>query len=407
MPAPTSDKPTPSKPTPRSRPPQDALPPRLEALLESLTHRELADRLVRVHRAAAVAIDRLGHLSIAKYEPTSVEPDGGADLSLWETMAPAIGDTVVGVNQVVAVIHSEFPPPERPPVRSDRGWEPPPASSDERLAQEVEAVLHATSERLKKRVAELGQQMRRPEVVSDRWTLMAELQAFRADFRVRIGDLVYLTAAAFEDVRREEVVPGYVHQVASRAALRAASADLRRSLQGRLERAAKAEAPARPLMAKQVAESLAAFITLPASVALRTPHKRQVLELRAGLLELAAWPELAPDALPGLVEPFFAVMDEAMDEVSRTWLTVHDRAVWVACGAKLEQAELHLALGSQGAARVLADAVDSAGALYGRSGPFDVFLRKARQEAADGLDEAGAKELLARFRERLAALPFS
>jgi hypothetical protein len=393
-------------PTPKSRPPQDALPSRLEALLESLTDRHLADRLERVHRAAAVAIDRLGHLSIAKYEPTSVEPDGGADLSLWETMAPAIGDTLVGVNQLVAAIHKEFPPPTRPSGGSE-GWAPPPASSDERLAQEVEAVLHASAERLAKRVGELGLQMRRPEVVSDRWTLMAELQAFRADFSARIGDLVYLTASAFEDVRREDVVPGYVHQVAARAALRAAAADLRRSLQGRLERAAKAEGPARPALARQVAESLSAFVSLPASVALRTPQKRQVLEVRARLMETASRPALEPDALPGLVEPFLAALDGHMEEVTRTWLIVHDRNVWAACGVKLEQAEMHLSLGSQGAARALADAVQAAGALQGRFAPFDVFLRKARQESSDGLDEAGTRELLSRFREHLAALPFS
>lgn len=262
-------------PKPQSRLPQDALPARLESLLEALTDRHLADRMERVHRAATVAIDRLGHLSIAKYEPTSVEADGGADLSLWETMAPAIGDTLVGVNQLVSVVHQEFPPPSRPAGLGDGGWAPPPASSDERLAQEVEAVLHAIADRLARRVAGLGQQMCRPEVVTDRWTLMAELQAFRADFRVRIGDLVYLTASAFADVRREEVVPGYAHQV-----------------------------------------------------------------------------------------------------------------------------------GSRGAERVLAEAVEAAGARQGRSAPFDAFLRKARQEAGDGLEEAGARELLGRFRERLAALPF-
>uniref|UniRef100_UPI001E467AC9 hypothetical protein n=1 Tax=Myxococcus sp. AB036A TaxID=2562793 RepID=UPI001E467AC9 len=386
--------------------PQDVLPVRLESLLEELTDRHLADRLERVHRAAAVAIDRLGHLSIAKYEPTSVEADGGADLSLWETMAPAIGDTLVGVNQLISAVHQEFPPPTRPVGLGDGGWAPPPASSDERLAQEVEAVLHAIADRLARRVAELGQQMRRPEVVSDRWTLMAELQAFRADFRVRIGDLVYLTASAFADVRREEVVPGYAHQVGARAALRAA-ADLRRSLQGRLERATKAEPRARPALARQVAESLSAFVSLPASVALRTPQKHQVLELRARLLDTATQAELAPDALSGLVEPYLAALEAQMEEVTRTWLVVHDRAVWASCGTKLEQADMHLTLGSRGAERVLAEAVEAAGALQGRSAPFDAFLRKARQEAGDGLEEAGARELLGRFRERLAALPFS
>ncbi|MFY2562614.1 hypothetical protein ACN469_33790 [Corallococcus terminator] len=398
----------PPSPTPRAaRAPQDALPSRLEALLESLTDRHLADRLTHVHRAAAVAIDRLGHLSIAKYEPTTLESDGGADLALWETMAPAIGDTLVGVNQLVSAIHQQFPPPARAASTGDTGWAPPPASSDERLAQEVEAVLHATAERLSKRVSELGQQMRKPEVVSDRWTLMAKLQAFRADFRVRIGDLVYLTAAAFEDVRREDVVPGYVHQVGARSALRGAAADLRRSLQGRLERAAKAEAPSRPALARQMAESVSAFITLPASVALRTPQKHHVLSFRAHLQEAAGQRELAADVLPSHVEPFLAFLEEAMDEVTRTWLTVHDRELWAACGAKLEQADMHLTLGSPGASRVLADAVDTAAALYGRSAPFDGFLRKARQEAAEGLDEANSLGLLERFRERLAALPFS
>ncbi|MFP2909255.1 hypothetical protein ACLESD_30280, partial [Pyxidicoccus sp. 3LFB2] len=162
-----------------------------------------------------------------------------------------------------------------------------------------------------------------------------------------------------------------------------------------------------PALAKQVAESLSAFVSLPASVALRTPQKHEVLELRARLLETAARPALEPDVLPGLVEPFLAALEGHMDEVTRAWLIVHDRSVWAACGMKLEQAEMHLSLGSPGAARVLTDAVQAAGALQGRSAPFDAFLRKARQESSDGLDEAGARELLSRFRERLAALPFS
>ncbi|MBE4747110.1 hypothetical protein G4177_02840 [Corallococcus sp. ZKHCc1 1396] len=391
---------------PKNRPPQDALPPRLETLLESLMDRDFAARLRKVYQAAAVAIDRLGHLNVVKYEPTTAEPDDGADLSLWETMAPAIGDTLVDVNRLVVAIRDAFPPPARP-ASGDGGWAPPPSSSDERRAQEAEAVLHASAERLAKRVQELGVQMRRPEVVSDRWTLMSELAASRADFRNRVGDLVYLTAAAFADVRREDVVPGYSHQVGARVALRGAAADLRRSLQGRLERAAKATDAQRPALARQAEESLAAFVSLSSSLALRTPTKRELVATRGRLREAGARPELGPDVLPGLVEPFLALLEEAMEEVTRAWLTVHDRAVWAASGVRLEQVDMHLELGSPGAARVLEEAVEAAGALSGRAAPFDVFLRKGRQEAAAGLNEAGARDLLARFRERLASLPFS
>ncbi|WNZ63091.1 hypothetical protein QEG98_04700 [Myxococcus sp. MxC21-1] len=81
------------------------------------------------------------------------------------------------------------------------------------------------------------------------------------------------------------------------------------------------------MLARQVAESLSAFVSLPASVALRTPQKHQVLELRARLLDTATQAELAPDALPGLVEPYLAALEAQMEEVTRTWLVVHDRAV--------------------------------------------------------------------------------
>jgi hypothetical protein len=396
----------PKSPAPKSRPPQDALPPRLDALLEALMDRDFAARLRKVYQAAAVAIDRLGHLSIVKYEPTTAEPDDAADLSLWETMAPAIGETLVDVNRLVVAIRDAFPPPARP-ATSDGGWAPPPASSDERLSQEAEAVLHASAERLSKRVQELGVQMRRPEVVSDRWTLMSELAASRADFRNRIGDLVYLTAASFADVRREEVVPGYANQVGARVALRGAAADLRRSLTGRLERAAKATDAQRPSLARQAEESLAAFVSLPSSLALKTPTKREIVAARGRLRDAGAQASLPPEALPGIVDPLLALMDEAMEELTRHWLTVHDRAVWAASGVRLEQVDMHLELNSPGAARILEEAVAAAGALTGRSAPFDAFLRKGRQEAAEGLDEAGARDLLARFRERLASLPFS
>ncbi|NPC53415.1 hypothetical protein HPC50_40980, partial [Corallococcus exiguus] len=295
----------------------------------------------------------------------------------------------------------------RPAASNDGGWAPPPASSDERLSQEAEAVLHASAERLSKRLQELGVQMRRPEVVSDRWTLMSELAASRADFRNRIGDLVYLTAAAFADVRHEDVVPGYANQVGARVALRGAAADLRRSLQGRLERAAKATDAQRPALARQAEESLAAFVSLSPSLALKTPTKREIVAARGRLREAGTQSALGPEVLPGLVEPFLALMEEAMEELTRTWLTVHDRAVWATSSARLEQVDMHLELGSSGAARVLEEAVSAAGALSGRSAPFDAFLRKGRQEASEGLNEAGARDLLARFRERLASLPFS
>ncbi len=388
------------------RPPQDALPQRLQTLLENLTHRQLAGRLDHVYRAAAVAIDRLSHLSIVRYEPKTVAEEGGADLALWETMAPAIGATVQDVNALVAVIRKVFPQQARP-TEEAQGWQPPPASMDERLAREVEAVLHASADRLARRVADLGQRVRRPEVVSDRWALMAELQSFRSDFRTQIGDLVYLTASAFADVQREQVVPGYQLQVAAAAAFRGALADLRRSLRSRLDRVSSAISEELPTLARRLEETLVAFAALPASMTMKTRDKRQLIELRERLGAMAKRPDVKAEELKAAVEPFLQEAERMGTEVTQALLSVHDRAIWVASGARLEQATMHLFLNSPGAERVLREAVQAAEALYGRTPALDGFLRKVRAAPEESYAEPTLRETLELFRERLAGLPFS
>jgi hypothetical protein len=384
--------------------PQDALPLHLQEMLDSLTNRHLAGQLKQVYRAAAVAIDRLGHLNIVKYEPSTAEQDG-ADLSLWETMAPALAETLGDVNHLIHVIRHQFPAPERT-GSGDSGWRPPPASADERLSQEVEAVFQTSAERLGKRLAELGERVRRPEVVTDRWALMTELQSFRLDFRMSIGDLVYLTAASFADVRREEVVPGYGLQLSAAAALRSAAVDLRRSLQGKLEKVARTAPEGLPALARQVEESLGSFSTMPASIPMRTRDKRELVGLREQLRQLASQPRIEEEELLRTMQPFLAGLERVAEELTTQVLTVQDRAIWASCGSKLEQASMHLLLSSPGAERVLMEALERAGELYGRSAAFDAFLRKHRRASGDGLDEVQLRETLEMFRERLAALPF-
>jgi hypothetical protein len=391
--------------TAQPRMPHEALPSRLLALLESLTDRHLAERLERVYRAAAVAMDQLSYLNIVKYEPTTAAQQDGADLSLWETMAPALRDTLVHVNHLIAVIREHFPAPERT-SEAGRGWRPPPASADERLSQEVEAVFQTSAERLSRRVAEMGERVRRPEVVTDRWELMTELQAFRLDFRTRLGELVYLTAAAFEDVSREEVVPGHGIQTAAAAALRGALVDLRRSLTGKLERMARTAPEALPALTRQVAESLGSFATMPATLTLRTRDKRLLVQLREALQQLGSSAQVDGAQVASLLQGFLAELDRMTEALTTQQLAAHDRAVWSACGARLEQVRMHLDFGSPGAERVLLEALERASQLYGRSETFDTFVRKNRRAQGEGLEEQELRQLMEQFREKLSALPF-
>src|SRR6478752_5900155 len=85
------------------------LPPQLIALLDGIIDRELAMRLTEVMAASGRCIERLAGINLVALEPKEWA-EGSADLTLWEKMAPAVGETVVAVNELCAVIDASFPP---------------------------------------------------------------------------------------------------------------------------------------------------------------------------------------------------------------------------------------------------------------------------------------------------------
>jgi hypothetical protein len=195
--------------------------------------------------------------------------------------------------------------------------------------------------------------------------------------------------------------------VSSAVALRGSVADLKRSLHSKLEKAAVAPPRELPAHARRLEETLAAFASMPASLTMKTRDKRQLVELREHLRALASQPEPSAAELRARVEPFLAELVRVGAELTQRLLTTHDRAVWTACGARLEQASMHLFLGSPGAARVVREAVTAAAALQGRAPVFDAFLRKVRMAPEQSFEDTELRETLELFRERLAALPFT
>lgn len=375
---------------------EGALSRRLEEVLESITDRGLSARLREVFFAAARAIDRLGNLNLIKHEPTTVE-HGTADLSLWEEMAPVVRDTVVEVNGLLTVIAGHF--------GSVAAGSLAPASSDARLEIEVSSVLDRTAANLTRDIGSVGEKLRKPSVVSDRWNLLIELQEIRTGLRAQIGDLVYLCAAACTNVQRRDVVPGFNREVARAVNMRSTVADVRRSIEQKLQKLADVAGPGPLKLANSIEGDLEAFAAMPAYRNVRAQTKRELVELRQSLREAAVNPAVTTDELQQLTEPALMLFDSLVAQ-TRPLLTSQDRATWAACGAKLEQARLHMALGSLGAPRVLDEAVKAAEALYGRDPSLDAFLRKARAVSPADLPDAELRELLESFSAVLGGLPF-
>ncbi len=108
-------------------------------------------------------------------------------------------------------------------------------------------------------ITQLGEAMRNPSVVSDRWTLLAEIQRFRSAFREQISNLVYSSISAFADVSRKEVVPGYEAEVKASMTVRAIVADLGRILSARLAKVRDAAPGDIQTNAQQLQNELDAF----------------------------------------------------------------------------------------------------------------------------------------------------
>jgi len=268
-------------------PTTDALSPRLRQVLESIQDRAFAARLRKVYLAAAQAVVRLSDMDLVRYETTSV--DDSPDLSLWEEMAPVIRDTVMDVNGLLQVIREHFPQNVEGGLADvvERAVNETVAPS---RPDDAVAVMHAVMGRLAQQVTELGEGMRKPEVVSDRWNLLSEIQRFRTRFRQEIGTLVHESAAVFADVHQKDVVPGFLEEVSSAVTVRATVSDLVRVVSARLDKIREAEPEDTQWHAQQLEKELDLFGKTPAYRALRAQDKRAVVEFRAKLGQMANRP---------------------------------------------------------------------------------------------------------------------
>ncbi len=389
--------------------PSAQLSPRLEAVLADIPDRGLASRMAEVFRAASRAVGRLTDLDLLRYESTVTQES--ADLSLWEEMAPVVADTVTDVNALLIVLRQTFSPGR--PVENlamllDRAVaEVSGAPTFEDRVGEAETLFRKVTEEIAEQVTRLGERMRDPAVVGDRWNLLAEIQFFRSRFREQIGMLVFETTSAFADVQRSEVVPGYAEELNSAVAVRAAVADLKRVLENRGDKARVAELEDVQWHAQQLEKEVDVFGQTRAYQALRAQDKRRIIEYRQQLREMAA--ERMPNRaeLVALAVQFLGFVEKLSVVNRRSLLVEYDRALWAASGVKLERAAEFAEPNPTLAAQSLQAAADLSWGLYGRDIRLDDFLRRVKKQPLSELGRVDVATAIEDLRVLLAGLALS
>jgi hypothetical protein len=377
------------------------LAPRLEQILQTLPDPAFSARLRKVYAAAAQAIARLSDMDLVKYETDST--DTGADLSLWEEMAPVIRDTVMDVNALLNVIREQFPAQPLGGIADtvSRATE---QGTAEGRARSAATLLQDAMMQIAQGITSLGEAMRNPAVMSDRWTLLAEIQRIRSTFREQISDLVFTSISTFVDVARKEVVPGYEEEVKAAMTVRAIVADLARIIGARLVKVRDAEAEDVQWNAQQLQGELDVFGRTAAYRGLRAQDKRRIIEMRGRVGRIASMQAPPKAELLQTVEELDELVRGLSAVNQRQVLVINDREVWAACGVRLERAQGLLASDSASAARLLAEAAAIAQSLYGREPNMDVFLRKARKVPLASLTGSDLRATLDNFQGLLATL---
>ncbi|KFA88390.1 hypothetical protein [Archangium violaceum] len=379
--------------------PSLALPPKLEELLQSLSDRAFAERLRLVYSAAGQAIIRLSDLDLLKYETAHVEDS--PDLSLWEEMAPVIRDTVMDVNVLLNVVREQF---ASKPAGGAGSGAPLAATVEARRAKDASELLLGWMQQLAQGITQLGETMRNPSVVSDRWTLLAEIQRLRERFREQMGNLVFESASAFGPVTRQQVVPGHEAEVKAAVMVRAIVADLSRIVSARLTKVREAEPEDVQWNAQQLQTELDAFGRTAAYKHLRAQDKRHIIELRVRAGRMAIQDNPSKQDVLTVVEELDTIVRSLSHVNQRQLLIAHDREVWAGCGVRLERSVGLLDADPSAAARALAEAAASAQSLYGREPRLDAFLRKARKTQLSQLTGAELRANVETLQSLLAGL---
>lgn len=355
------------------------LPAPLLDYLEAVPDQASAARLLSVYGAATDALDRLRDLDLSRFE---VAGDDLADLSVWEELAPTLMRMVGDMNALIAKAREQA---------QYVGADP---TTREAFAAVTERLDPLTAE-----VVKLGEIIRSPSIVSDRWTLLTELQSARARFRQLIGDMMFRSAVPMGAVNRGDVIPGWTEEVKTALSLRAIGTDFGRLLQARKKQFDEATREDLQWNAQQLAREVNSFASTVAYRSLRAQDKRPLVELRVSLDALAADRHPDPVELGRMIDALIRWTAGLSAMNKRQLLIDNDREVWAAVGVALEQA------GSAPAGPQVAGVVKLATSLYGRDPALDVFVRKARKLAWNELSPEQSRAMLEELRELIANLP--
>ncbi|MEM7676044.1 MAG: hypothetical protein AAF449_08580 [Myxococcota bacterium] len=265
------------------------------------------------------ALKVVDDLDLSTYEITDV--DVGHDLSTWNSVAPQVSQVLAVVRRAGRILKDLFPPNNH--SVSEPGTDdlecaledidegPDHDRTDEIDPNAYRGVdfhttyngVHQLATMLHEDVLSFGQRLRNPDVVGDRWLLLAELHELKTKCGQCLEAVVTTVVRPFTDVALELMLPRYIEANKRIAAVREQLILLAieaSKLNEQLRDSSKEEASA---LRQTLYDRVSEFIEHPSYKDLRPADRRELVRFREGLQSWAPQEDTV-DVLRSLTEGF-------------------------------------------------------------------------------------------------------
>lgn len=269
------------------------LGPRAWRIVGSVPDLDLRARVVAGIESCALTLDVIDGVDLAEQELADLETP---NVAAWNALAPSVRNALLAVRQAADQLKKLFPPP--PPKTGDIEYD----SYDEMFADsretKVDAIVRGSSMNDIEQLGEsintlaavlgndiigLGQKLRLPQVVGDRWFLLAELHTFLSQCTNCIEAIVATVLGALTKDNLDDVLPRYVDANARKIKLRSAMVDLCRDVSQYNAAIAQASGVELEILKTGLTERIVALSTSPAYKILRPQDKRAIILFRISL----------------------------------------------------------------------------------------------------------------------------
>jgi hypothetical protein len=323
----------------------------LAALASAPQDEQAALRLVL--SAAADAIGALAELNLCRFE---ADDEGEQAYEVWSEIAPVVAQTIEPIHHFLETADAALP-----------------LQGDGANTSPAVAAVQTRVGPLRQELCLFGEDMRRPALMANRWSLLQYLAAFRGRVRAALGDLIFEAASTLAPVTRAEVVPFYQQDLEQALALRRALLELHQDV-ATLERKMQhtTDPSERLAFAGLLGSRLGQFAASVFYPVLRVPDRRVLVRIKT----LFSGAGLDADA----ALRYTAELRQFLGSISidkRDTLQRHDRDLIAAAFAAVDSAVAALQTRHSDAMTEITAALAAVSALEGR-GQFDALAAAAK-----------------------------